>query len=370
MAAPDLQLPPATPTRRPGLSAARERVFGYAIYAVIALFGVGWVVAIASADTPEESAALRATAVAAPLGPNSPPPAAYLMDAAIRQIASTTGFTGESKQLRVLVRAPGDTLSLPDSLASAVGYSPTGAVDTTSAASAKPRPDAPGIWNIMVRVREGLRTVPDLKVITLVPLSEKKNGKIGTYQVGSWPFENGARPRSPAYAPPRGLVRVMREDLSIPVSQHFKLGDFVTKGQENVWPKYVAMSPRLLDKLELTIDELEKSGQPVEHIGIISGFRTPSYNENGGDPTGRAALSRHMYGDAMDWYIDNDHNGRMDDLNHDGRFNKNDAAVIRAAAEKVERAHPNLVGGIGLYDPTGAHGGFVHIDTRGYRARW
>jgi hypothetical protein len=44
--------------------------------------------------------------------------------------------------------------------------------------------------------------------------------------------------------------------------------------------------------------------------------------------------------------------------------------VIVRAAERVEREHPRLVGGIGLYAPTGAHAGFVHLDTRGYRARW
>ena len=367
--APAAHAPVNRPPRRPGLAPSRERLFGFTIYGVVALFAVGWIVAIAGADTRAESEALRGAMTSSPLNPNAPPPTAYLMDAALTQIAAASGYTGESKQLRVLVRAPGDTLTLPDSLASTVGYAPAGA-DTTQQSSARTRPDAPGIWNMMVRVRDGLRTVPDLKVITLVPLSEKKNGKIGTYTVGSWPYESGARPKSAAYAPPRGLVRVMKEDMNIQVSEHFKLGDFVTKGQVNVWPKYVAMSPRLLDKLELTIDELEKSGQPVTHIGIISGFRTPSYNENGGSTAGRAALSRHMYGDAMDWYIDNDRDGRMDDLNHDGRLNKNDAGVIRAAAEKVERAHPGLIGGIGLYDPTGAHGGFVHIDTRGYRARW
>jgi hypothetical protein len=77
-----------------------------------------------------------------------------------------------------------------------------------------------------------------------------------------------------------------------------------------------------------------------------------------------------MYGDAMDWYVDNDRNGSNDDLNKDGRVNKEDARVIGLAAERVEKKYPELVGGIGLYNPTGAHNGFVHIDTRGYRARW
>jgi hypothetical protein len=40
------------------------------------------------------------------------------------------------------------------------------------------------------------------------------------------------------------------------------------------------------------------------------------------------------------------------------------------AVERVERAHPELVGGCGVYPGNGAHGPFTHIDARGYRARW
>jgi len=36
----------------------------------------------------------------------------------------------------------------------------------------------------------------------------------------------------------------------------------------------------------------------------------------------------------------------------------------------VEAANPGLVGGIGIYPATSAHGPFVHIDARGTRARW
>ena len=132
----------------------------------------------------------------------------------------------------------------------------------------------------------------------------------------------------------------------------------------------MVIAPELLDKLELTFDELEREGHPVKNIFVISGFRTPSYNENGGDTSGRGSLSRHMYGDAMDVTIDNDHDGLMDDLNGDGRVDVKDARVLARAAEQVEQEHPDLVGGIGVYAPTGAHHGFVHIDTRGYRARW
>jgi len=60
----------------------------------------------------------------------------------------------------------------------------------------------------------------------------------------------------------------------------------------------------------------------------------------------------------------------MDDLNRDGRVNIRDARVIEAAVDRVERTHPALVGGCGVYTGNAAHGPFVHIDTRGYRARW
>jgi uncharacterized protein YcbK (DUF882 family) len=232
------------------------------------------------------------------------------------------------------------------------------------------RPTDAGVWNVIVRMADAIREVPDLSLITLVPLSQKRSGRIGEYLIGEWPFETGGKPPSAAYEPPAGLVRVTAENQDIQVSEHFKLRDFLTKGQADVWPKYVAMSPRLLDKLELTIDALDAMGHPVVDVGVISGFRTPTYNVAGGDPRGRGALSRHMYGDAMDFYVDNDGDGRMDDLNGDGRIDSDDGRVIVRAAERVEKEHPSLIGGIGLYSPTGAHSGFVHIDTRGYRARW
>jgi hypothetical protein len=77
-----------------------------------------------------------------------------------------------------------------------------------------------------------------------------------------------------------------------------------------------------------------------------------------------------MYGDAADIFIDNNRDGRMDDLNHDGKVNIADARVILAAANRVEAAHPSLIGGVGVYSGTSAHGPFTHIDTRGYPARW
>ncbi len=358
---------PRSRFERAGLSPRSERWFNVISAVLVALFVIGWSYALVRTfQTGEQPPLLSGSVTANPLSAEAPPQSVYLLDAAMRAFASRE-FRGQSGAVNVVVQSPGDTMATPDSLPAGaqVRYG-SSAVDT---ATAPPR--TPGVWNMMVAVRGATRIIPDLHLITLVPLSEKRAGRIGSYRIGSWPYERGGRPRSPQYAPPRGLVRVTPENMNTRISQHFRLRDFLTKGQQNVWPKYVAMSPRLLDKLELTIQELNASGIPVQRVGIISGFRTPQYNAEGGSTAGRGALSRHMYGDAMDWYVDNDGNGAMDDLNGDGRITKEDGRVIGKAAERVEKQYPDLVGGIGLYNPNpGAHSGFVHVDTRGYRARW
>jgi hypothetical protein len=77
-----------------------------------------------------------------------------------------------------------------------------------------------------------------------------------------------------------------------------------------------------------------------------------------------------MYGDASDIFIDNDGDFWMDDINRDGRRDVGDARYLAAAAERVEKEHPSLIAGNGIYTPGPGHGPFVHIDTRGFRARW
>jgi hypothetical protein len=208
-----------------------------------------------------------------------------------------------------------------------------------------------------------------VSLLVMKPFSAKVAGRIGSYRLGNWPYE-GRTPRSPNYASPKGFIEVTPDNFGTRVSEHFTVGQFLTKDQGNVWPKYLVLDRRLLDKLELTIAELNRMGYHVRNFSIMSGFRTPEYNERGVGPGGRSAVSRHQYGDASDVYPDDDHDGRMDDLNHDGRVDLKDAHVLASAAESVERENPQLAGGIGIYPATSAHGPFVHIDARGTRARW
>lgn len=218
----------------------------------------------------------------------------------------------------------------------------------------------------------------DFHFITLIPHSEKKNGRIGNYRIGQWPklgnrgsssASNGT-PGKVSYDPPTGFIEVTQLNQNTPLSEAFTIKDFLTKGQVSVWPKYVYVNLNLVDKLELILADLETRGINTSGVTVMSGFRTPEYNASGGDPRGRASLSRHMYGDAADIYIDSDGDGRMDDLNKDGRVDIKDAHVLAAAADRVEALYPSLVGGVGVYKANSSHGPFVHIDTRGTRARW
>jgi len=204
---------------------------------------------------------------------------------------------------------------------------------------------------------------------TMLPFSVKQKGKIGNYRVGFWPYER--RPtRSVLYANPAGFIQVTPENQETFVSEHFQLKDFLTHDQQDVWPKYLVLDERLVDKLELIIDDLNAHGVRVAHLTIMSGFRTPEYNREGVGEGGRARDSRHQFGDAADIFVDNDGSGRMSDLNHDHHIDWRDAKVIRDAVDRVEAAHPELVGGAGIYKGNRRHGPFLHVDARGVRARW
>jgi hypothetical protein len=207
-----------------------------------------------------------------------------------------------------------------------------------------------------------------LTVVTLVPFGEAGKAGFSEYRVGSWPSATEAV-ASARYAPPSGFIGVTPENQETSVSENFKIRDFLTHDQGDVWPKVLVIRPTLLDKLELIRVQLEREGLP-SRLHVMSGFRTPQYNEQGVGKGGRAKHSRHMYGDAADVFVDADENGMMDDLNGDGKITVADARVLRAAAERVEAEYPTLVGGLSAYPANSVHGPFVHVDTRGVKARW
>ena len=62
----------------------------------------------------------------------------------------------------------------------------------------------------------------------------------------------------------------------------------------------------------------------------------------------------------------------MDDLNHDGLIDVNDSKYLSDIIEQMlaDPAHAKFEGGMGFYPATRAHPPFVHVDVRGFKARW
>jgi hypothetical protein len=363
-----------------GLSEQQEHKFTWIAVVVVLLFVTGWVGSIVTIRDQYEEQKREAAAAGLPAGslPIAPttrqmtsaildggaPKAAYINEAMMDFLDP---LRGESGALRFATRTPGSEI-----VANAPGGS--SAVlqsDRANEVSAQfVAPKNPGMYKLAVQIDKASRAMDKFSVITLVPRAEKRGGKIGLYYLGNWPWEQGGKPRAPSYAPPNGFIEVTQENQNTYISEHFRLRDFLTKDQHNVWPKYLLLDPKMVDKLELMIQELKAVGVKVEHVQVMSGFRTPRYNHSGGNVAGRANLSRHMYGDASDVFVDNDRNGNMDDLNRDGRVDTRDAEMMGKALERVEAKHPSLVGGIGVYSACCGHGPFTHTDVRGMRARW
>lgn len=212
----------------------------------------------------------------------------------------------------------------------------------------------------------------DDRVPRLVPLPTDTL-ELGGYRLGRYPEpeERGA-----AYAVPTHLTEVTATQADHRLSEHFRIGQFLCK-QEAGWPRYVLVQPRLLQVLEAIVAELARRGQPVRTLAIMSGYRTPAYNR----ALGNVPYSRHIYGDAADIFVDEDGDGAMDDLDGNGRLELADALWLRdliaqllpaaeVAATTAGRAGTLPAGGLAAYGATAAHGPFVHVDARGYSARW
>jgi uncharacterized protein YcbK (DUF882 family) len=150
--------------------------------------------------------------------------------------------------------------------------------------------------------------------------------------------------------------------VDLPITKHLRVGDFLNHDQVGVWPSYAAVNPKLLDKLELVIQEIARwhGDKAVADISldVHSGFRAPEHNQK----IRRAARdSQHQYGDAADVAID---------ANGDGKLTAIDSRMVGLAVEIVELKHPDLVGGLGIYTSGHSSTNYVHIDVRGRRARW
>jgi uncharacterized protein YcbK (DUF882 family) len=304
------------------------------------------------------------TAPAAPFTHLSAAIAPVLAAPSATPTADAFGRSGEVKVRFALPSAPVQFPLAIGGRADSLEYQWVSVADSTDAAAPQPltaapvvAPTTPGFYHIAI-VRDGARAIlPEPTLAVMVPFDRKIGNWLNGYRIGTYLTERIGR--RPAPSIPAGFVEVRPELLDLPVSTHLKLSDFVTHDdQDHVWPKYVVINPRLLDKLELIVADLGGAVRPELTINVHSGFRSPSHNHE----TRRAARdSRHQYGDAADVQID---------ANGDGKITMADELRVMRAVDRVEAAHPDLVGGLGIYTSRRYRTPYLHIDARGKRSRW
>jgi hypothetical protein len=223
-------------------------------------------------------------------------------------------------------------------------------------------PDRPGHYPLVIESATGARTVD---VAVMWPASTVREGRLNGFRIGAYP----AKPLQglAIYEPPPGFIEVNERNHRLPVSPSYTLGEFVSK-QPGGFPKYVVLDPKLLIKLEIIKNELRRAGIVLDKFTIMSGYRTPVYNR----AIQNSDYSRHVWGGAADIFIDQTGDGRMDDLNGDGKVDLADAKLLFDFIDRLSRAgrFGELVGGLGLYDGNAVRGPFVHVDARGTEARW
>ena len=263
--------------------------------------------------------------------------------------AALTMLAAPPKERRVVFHAPLGTLTaMPGERVTLQ------ALDRTWTWTA---PLTPGFYPISV-VSGDQRDSIRIQAFVLVPRSRMKGEYLNGYRIGRY-SERALRGLA-IYRPPVGFVEVTRDNENTFVSPHFQLKQFICK-QSGSYPKYIVLNDALVQRLEQLLALANESGYRAGTFHVMSGYRTPAYNRS----LGNVVYSRHTFGSAADIFIDEDGDGRMDDLNRDGRSDARDAEVLYRLFEATQESD-----GMGKYDATRAHGPFVHVDLRDRRARW
>ena len=320
---------------------------GTSLLACIATIGV------VQLTRPAESGA---TSLLSPLTPRRPVMAAS---------AASDAF-GVSGNVNLRFAMPGGSVEFPINLtgvSDSLRYQWVGVMDSSTRVpprllgqAALIAPMAAGFYHLAVVHGTERQILPEPTLAVMVPFEEKVAGQLNGYRIGTYIAERFGRHD---HERPEGFLEVRAENLDLQVTKHLRLADFVTHDdQVDVWPKYVVLNPRLLDKLELVFADLGGRARPNLLVDVHSGFRSPSHNAH----VRRAASdSRHQYGDAADVAID---------VDGDGKITMIDELLVMLAVDRVEEKHPELAGGLGMYISRRYPSPYLHIDARGKRTRW
>lgn len=274
-------------------------------------------------------------------------------------------FRGVETDLPIIALTvmPGERVNI---VADANGAASAGTLEVSGDSWAWRAPQTPGLA-VLSFERGGKRT--EIKAFVMEAWQNGKSENFNGFRMGAYspvPFRGLS-----TYAPPRGFIRATPAMLEEKISPHFTLGQFLCKQQPGHDPTYLLIRTETLVKLEALLRAVNEAGIAADTLTVMSGFRTPWYNRSIGNVT---TSSRHLFGGAADVFVDVDGDGWMDDLNGDGTVDKADARWLARLGEGVaadsDHKHEWHPGGMGIYSANAVHGPFVHVDTRGYPARW
>lgn len=274
-------------------------------------------------------------------------------------------FRGVQTDLPIisLTVMPGERVTI---IADANGAASAGALEVSGDGWAWRAPETPGM--AVLSFERGARRT-EIKVFIMEAWQNGKSDTLNGFRMGAYsavPFRGLS-----TYAPPRGFIRATPAMMDEKVSPHFTLGQFLCKQQPGHDPTYLLVRTETLVKLEALLQAVNDAGVDADTLTVMSGFRTPWYNRSIGN---RTTSSRHLFGGAADVFVDTDGDGWMDDLNGDGKVDKADARWLARLGEGLAgdagHKHDWHPGGLGIYSANAVHGPFVHVDTRGYPARW
>ncbi len=197
-----------------------------------------------------------------------------------------------------------------------------------------------------------------------------KNGEINGFEIGHYP-DKESKHRPDYYKAPKYFYRMDYDTIGLRLSEHISLGDLGYDHREEL-PQYFALDVNLVKKLEAMLAELEARGLPARYQYIGGGFISPRSNIKRTATNGAASsMSRHMWGEAVDFIIDDDpRDGVMDDLNRDGVVDVRDAFYMRDLITDLEKRGACVPGGVGVYSPPRNSRIQLHVDVRGFPTRW
>ena len=227
-------------------------------------------------------------------------------------------------------------------------------------------PDTYGLHDVGIATSQQQSGIK-LQIFVMHDLSDvDAKGFLKHYKIGFYP-EKKFRDLD-SYTPPSGALETTHALLDQNISPHFKLGQFVCKQPTTGETGFLTLNPRLIIKLEKILALVNEAGIAADSFVIMSGYRTPHYNHS----IGNGKFSRHQWGDAADIFIDvAPKDGVMDDLNRDGKVDEGDATWLYDLIDRhKDTVLADYKGGLGKYKANSVRGPFVHIDTRGYEARW